>query len=79
MYRLTKSPDAIVQIFTSLCLSQVKEQLPENLIYIGINPASFICNGHLYSFIHNLSLILDESLDEFALNLASLNFHDRVN
>ena len=80
MYRFTKSPDSIVQIFTSLCLSQVKEQLPENLIYVGTNPASFICNGHLYSFVHNRSLILDESPDEFfGINLNFLNIHDRFN
>jgi hypothetical protein len=79
MYRLTKSPDSIVQIFTSLCLSQVIEQLPENLIYTGTNPASFICNGQLFSVIHNRSLILDESLDEFELDFNLVNFEDRVN
>lgn len=76
MYRLAKSSDSIIQIFTSLCLSQVKEQLTENLIYSGINPPSFICEGHLYSFIHNKSLILDESLAEYGIDL---NFHDRFN
>lgn len=83
MYRLAKSSDSIIQIFTSLCLSHVKEQLPENLIYFGINPASFICNGHLYSFIHNRSLVLDEFLYayeyKYAINLNFSNFDERVN
>ncbi len=76
MHRLTKSPYAIVQIFTSLCLSHVKEQLNENLIYGDSNPASFMCDGQLFSFIPNRSLVLDESLTEYGINL---NFRDRFN
>lgn len=79
MYRLAKSPDSIIQIFTSLCLSQVKEQLPENLIYFTTNPVSFICNSHLYCFISNLCLILDEGLDENALNLDMVDYALRAN
>jgi hypothetical protein len=79
MYRLAKSPDSIIQIFTSLCLSQVKEQLPENLMYFGINPVSFIYDSDLYSFIHNKSIILDESVYEYAVNLNFLNFQGRLN
>ncbi len=76
MYKLIKSPNPILKIFTSLCLSQVKEQLTENLIYFGTNPSSFICGGHLYSYIQNRSIILDESLSEYGINL---NFRDRFN
>lgn len=76
MYRLAKSADSIVQIFTSLCLSQVKEQLTENLIYCNSNPSSFIHEGHLYSFVQNRSLILDDSLVEYGINL---NFRDTFN
>ena len=76
MYRLTKSNVAIIRIFTSLCLSQVKEQLPENLIYFTSNPASFICDGELFSFIPNRSLVLDESLTEYGINL---NFRESFN
>ena len=79
MYKLAKSPEAIIHIFTRLCLSQVKEQLPENLIYFGSNPISFICKGHLYSFLDNLSLILEEPIYEDAINLESLVFADLLN
>lgn len=74
MYKLANSPDAIIHIFTRLCLSQVKEQLPENLMYFGSNPISFICKGHLYCFLDNLSLILEESIYEDAINLKSFDF-----
>ena len=73
---LAKSPRAIVQIFTCLCLSQVKEQLIENLVYTGRNPVSFILNNELYTFIQNDSLILDVSFAEFETDL---NFHNRYN
>lgn len=76
MYRLGKSPDSIIQIFTSLCLSQVKDQLTENLLCSGSNPTSYIFNDHLFSFIPNRSLILDESLVDYGINL---NFRDILN
>ena len=76
MYRRIKSNDSIVQIFTSLCLSQVKEQLTENLVQYSPNPASFICDGQLFSFVHNRSLILDESLAQYGINL---NFRANFN
>ena len=75
MYRLAKSPDSIIQIFTSLCLSHVKEQLTENLIYIGSNPPSFICDEQLYVFIHNKTLMLEESMDENMINLGFERFN----
>ena len=78
MYKLAKSPGAIIHIFTRLCLSQVKEQLPENLIYFVSNPISFICKGHLYSFLDNLSF-LEEPIYEDAINLQSLVFADILN
>ena len=65
MFMLAKSTESFVQIFINLCLSQVKEQLTENLIYSIFNPQSFICDGHLYSIVHNRSVILDESLPEY--------------
>ena len=69
MYKLANSPNSIVQIFTSLCLSQVKEQLTDNLILYRTQPTSFICDGDLFTFIHNRSIILDESLAEYGVNL----------
>lgn len=76
MYSFIKSSDAIFQIFTSLCLSQVKQQLTENLTSCSADPANFTCNGRHFSFIPNKSLILDESLTEYGINLS---FRDRFN
>ena len=76
MSKFIKSPDAIIQIFNSLCLSHVKEQLTENLSCIGNNPTSFICNGELFTFAHNKSFILDESLNEYGIDI---NFSDLLN
>lgn len=70
MYNLTKSPKALLNIFTTLCLSQVKEQLNENLVFGVSNPPSFVYNGQLFSYIHNRSVILDESLSEYGIDLA---------
>jgi hypothetical protein len=60
MKRFSKGPGWAFKIFASLCFSQVKEQLTENLIYHHSNPQSFIYNGQLFAFIHNRSLIADE-------------------
>ena len=76
MFLLAKSPDSLIRIFTRLCLSQVKEQLTENLIYTVLNPESFICNGHLYCFIHNKSVILDETLPGYEI---SMDGYERFN
>lgn len=76
MYSLTGSPGAFIQIFTSLCLSQVKEQLTENLHLYNYNPTSFTCNGQLFSCIANRSAIIDESLTEYGINL---NFRHHLN
>lgn len=69
MYKLAQSSDSIIQIFTNLCLSQVKEQLTENLIYCSANPTSFICNGQLFSYIHNRSIIPDDSLIQYGVDV----------
>ena len=53
MSQLIKCPDWAFKIFASLCYSQVKEQLPENIFFPHTNPPSFVCNGHLYAFTHN--------------------------
>lgn len=76
MYNLTKSPKALFRIFTSLCLSQVKEQLTENLVYSTSNPTSFMCDGQLFSYVPNRSLIVDESLSEYGIEL---NFNHSYN
>ena len=76
MYKLAKTSGSFIQIFTRLCLSQVKEQLTENLVQYSPNPASFICDGQLFSFVHNRSLILDESLAQYGINL---NFRANFN
>ncbi len=76
MSKFIKSPEAIIQIFNSLCLSHVKEQLTENLSHFNDNPASFISNGHLYAFAPNRSFILDESLIQYGIDL---NFSDMLN
>lgn len=57
MFKLTIYPGAAISLFTSLCLSQVKEQLPENLVYFNTNPESFIWNGELYVHTHNQTII----------------------
>ncbi|MCW3092780.1 MAG: hypothetical protein JWP81_3849 [Ferruginibacter sp.] len=76
MYRLAKSPGSLIQIFTSLCLSHVKEQLTENLIQTRENPTSFAMNGQLFTYIHNRSIILDESLLKYGIEL---NLRDSLN
>jgi len=60
MFRLTKFPKTAIEICTSLCLSQVKEQLIENLIYFNNNPQSFIYNGELFAFTSNRSFFTDD-------------------
>lgn len=68
MYNFTKSPNALLNMFTTLCLSQVKEQLTENLVFGVSNPPSFVLNGQLFSYIHNRSIILDDSLSEYGID-----------
>jgi hypothetical protein len=69
MKRLQHSPLGIIRIFTSLCLNQVKEQLTENLTTFGENRESFILDGDLYVFTHNKSLIIDESLKDYGVDV----------
>ncbi|MEO7767221.1 MAG: hypothetical protein ABIS01_07335 [Ferruginibacter sp.] len=67
MYSLTKAPESFIQIFTTLCLSHVKEQLTENLICCCENPTSFTLGGELFVHIPNRSIILDGSLIEYGI------------
>ena len=60
MFHFKKLPHSIVQMFNGLCLSQVKDQLTENLTYFNPNPPSFVCNGHLFAFTNNKSFLIDE-------------------
>ena len=69
MFSFKKFPQAAMNMFTSLCLSQVKEQLPENLIYFNGNPKSFVHNGHLFVFDDNRAFYADESFDNRFSNL----------
>ena len=69
MRKLTHSPNAIIQIFNSLCLSQVKEQLIDNLACSTSNPESFVLNGNLFAFNHNKSFIVDESLGDYGCGI----------
>ncbi|MEO5890241.1 MAG: hypothetical protein ABIQ31_08310 [Ferruginibacter sp.] len=62
MKNFVNTQDWALKIFTSLCFSQVKEQLPENLIYRCSNPASFICKGNLFALANNRSFLPDELL-----------------
>jgi len=69
MFRLTRFPKTAIEICTSLCLSQVKEQLIENLIYFNNNPQSFIYNGELFAFTNNRSFFVDDSVQGSCLSL----------
>lgn len=73
MRKLTPSSRSIVQIFTSLCLSQVKEQLIYNLACSTSNPESFLLNGDLFVFTHNKSFIVDESLKDYGCGIEVCN------
>ena len=76
MYRLIKTPKPLSRFFNNLCLSQVKEQLPENLICYTPNPTSFVYDGHLFFLAHNRSFIMDESLAMYGIHL---NFSHTLN
>lgn len=58
-------PEWAIKLFTNLCFSQVKEQLPENLMRFYSNPPSFIYNGQLFAFTPNESFITDEPTSNF--------------
>ncbi len=73
MRKFTHSPNAIIQMFTSLCLSQVKEQLIDNLSCSTSNPESFVLNGNLFIFAHNKSFIIDESLENYGCGIVICN------
>ncbi len=73
MRKFTHSPNAIIQMFTSLCLSQVKEQLVYNLACNSTNPESFVLDGNLFVFTHNKSFILDESLKNYGCGIEVCN------
>ena len=62
-------PQAVFGMFTSLCLSQVKEQLTENLQYYNPNPPSFICGGDLFVVSPNESFIKDEIEESYGLKI----------
>ena len=65
MNKFKISSSKIVRIFTDLCLSQVKEQLTENLTYFNANPPSFILDGNLFAYTINQSFLNPESLNNF--------------
>ncbi|MEJ7589888.1 MAG: hypothetical protein WKI04_20230 [Ferruginibacter sp.] len=69
MYRLAKSSNNFIDIFITLCLCQVKEQLNENLVYLYTNPPSFTCNGDLFTYMDNELLLLEEANNEDGYNL----------
>lgn len=69
MSRHSRSSNSIVQIFTTLCLSHVKELLTENLVHFNKSSTSFICDGQLFSIADNRSFIVDESLTEYGIKL----------
>ncbi len=73
MRKFPHSTNAIIQIFTSLCLSQVKEQLIGNLCCSSSNPVSFVLNGNLFVFTHNKSFIVDESLKDYGCGIEVCN------
>jgi len=73
MRKFTHSPNAIIQIFTSLCLSHVKEQLVDNLACSSANPESFMLNNQLFVFNHNRSFIIDESLKDYGCGIEVCN------
>lgn len=69
MLKFTKLPTAVFGMFTSLCLSQVKEQLTENLHYYNPNPPSFICDNNLFVVAPNESFIKDEIEESYGLKI----------
>ena len=69
MLKFTRLPHAVLGMFKSLCLSQVKEQLIENLQYYNPNPPSFICDGHLFVVSPNESFIKDEIEESYGLKI----------
>ncbi|MDO9375968.1 MAG: hypothetical protein V4725_11565 [Bacteroidota bacterium] len=62
-------PTSVFGIFTSLCLSQVKEQLTENIHYYTPNPPSFICDGHLFVVAPAETFIKDEIEESYGLKI----------
>lgn len=66
---MTNLQNSVVDLFKDLCLSQVKEQLTENLIYFNPNPTSFICNGHLFAITSNKAFITDKMHPGYGLKL----------
>ena len=69
MLKFTRLPNAVFEMFKSLCLSQVKEQLTENLQFFNPNPPSFICDGHLFVVCPNESFIKDEIQESYGLKI----------
>lgn len=69
MFRFSNYPNTVVGMFTTLCLSQVKEQLPENLVYLNGNPPSFMMNGHLFAFTDNQTFISSDPHPGCGFNL----------
>lgn len=76
MSKLTQSPASLIKIFTNLCLSQVIEQLNENVSHFVANPESFVMDGELFIIAPNKTFILDDSLTEYGIQL---NFSRTLN
>jgi len=76
MLRFATISGSVIDIFTNLCLSQVKEQLTENLLYFNPNPPSFIYNGHLFTFSPNQTFISSEPFPGCELNLKFNHCHN---
>ena len=64
MLSITRFQKILTGLFNNLCLSQVKEQLSENLLYDNASPESFVCKGELFLFTDH-RLIIENGSDRF--------------
>ena len=69
MIRLTKFPKAAIGLFNNLCLSQVKDQLFENLLYCNSNPPGFVFEGQLFAFADNCFILSENPVAASGSNL----------
>lgn len=76
MFHFSKKPLSLVDIYSTLCLSQVKDQLLENLVYITPNPPSFVYNGHLFVYTTNKAIMESEPHPEMGLAIAQHCVHN---
>lgn len=67
MKHFNSCPGWAFKILTSLCISHIKQQLSENLIYEPTNPHCFVLNGDLFAYTNNRLLIADEAETGFAM------------